>query len=175
MKSIGLFIGFFIYFYMSISEGSTFTAKTEYQVCFTPYQNCMKKIVRLINHAKKSIFIQAYSFTAHPIAKALVRAKERGVEVRIIFDKSNFSGHFYSSSKYLIRHGIPSWNDSNLNIAHNKVIIVDQSIVQTGSFNYTYSAQKHNAENVLIIYNRKLAQRYLDNWYRRRAVSEPVK
>ncbi len=175
MKITYFLLVFFIAMYSNIAGAGLMKPVATVQVCFTPYQNCTKKIVRLINHAKQSIFMQAYSFTSHPIAKALVRAKNRGIDVKIIFDKSNFNSTFYSSSRYLIREGIPSWKDYGLNIAHNKVIIVDRAIVETGSFNYTYSAQKHNAENVLIIHSSALAQKYLNNWYRRQAASARVK
>lgn len=42
----------------------------------------------------------------------------------------------------------------------------------SGLFNFTKSAQKHNAENVLIIKDCKLAQKYRDNWARRQRVSK---
>lgn len=171
MKNSVLIIILSVLFFSSASVAAVFKPGTKYEVCFTPYENCKGEIISLINHAKKSIFMQAYSFTSHPIAQALVRAKNRGVDVQIIFDKSNFNGDFYSSSKYLIQHGIPSWNDYMLNIAHNKVIIVDRAIVEMGSFNYTYAAQKHNAENILIIHSTALAEKYIENWHRRQAIS----
>jgi len=160
--------------YATSSMAAVFKPGTQYQVCFTPYQDCTGKIVALIDGAKKTIFVQAYSFTSDPIAKALFRAFKRGVQVKIIFDKSQFKGDYYSSAKYLIPKGIPSWEDYKLNIAHNKVIIVDKSAVQMGSFNYTVSAQKYNAENVLIIHSKVLAKKYLANWYRRQAASKAV-
>ena len=171
MKKIMVKITLVLLVFSTPSMAAVFKRGTQYQVCFTPHQNCTAQIVSLINHAHKSIYVQAYTFTSHPIAKALVRAKRRGVAVKIIFDKSNFNSDFYSSSHYLIRHGIPAWEDDTLNIAHNKVIIVDGVIVETGSFNYTYSAQKHNAENVLIIHSQALAQKYISNWRRRQAFS----
>ncbi|MGC1854920.1 MAG: phospholipase D-like domain-containing protein, partial [Candidatus Aquirickettsiella sp.] len=58
------------------------------QVCFTPGQNCTKEIIDVIDAAKQSIFVQAYSFTSAPIAAHLVAAKKRGVKVNVILDKS---------------------------------------------------------------------------------------
>ena len=60
-------------------------------------------------------------------------------------------------------------------IAHNKVIIIDNKTVITGSFNFTRSAQKYNAENVLIIHDPKLAEKYTANWYKRASQSTTVK
>ena len=154
---------------------ATFPAGTEYSVCFTPAQNCTKEIVTQINAAKKYINVQAYSFTSKPIARALVKAYVRGIKVKVILDKSNFTPGMRSQASYLLAHHIPIWNDYKLNIAHNKVMIFDGQTVETGSFNFTTSAQYYNAENVLIIHNKALADRYLANWFSRQAAAKPVK
>ncbi|ACJ20105.1 phospholipase D family protein [Coxiella burnetii] len=170
-----LFPNFLFFVFITSAQASVFQRGTYYEVCFTPYQNCTGEIVKMINQAKQSIYVQGYSFTSDPIANALVRAKKRGVKVLVILDKSQFAGKYYSSAGYLIRNGIPVWEDFQLDIAHNKVMIVDKAVVETGSFNYTVSAQHYNAENVLIIHNKTLAHRYLANWYRRQKASKLVK
>ena len=146
-----------------------------YKYCFTPGGKCRQKVINIINNAKHEILVQAYSFTSYPIAQALVQAKERGVSVKVILDKTQFGKNRYSKAFYILRNGIPVWKDSKVAIAHNKVIIVDESILETGSYNYTASAEKRNAENVLIIYNNKLAQAYKQNWLKRQWRSLPIK
>ncbi|MEO5334056.1 MAG: phospholipase D-like domain-containing protein [Magnetococcus sp. YQC-5] len=54
--------------------------------------------------------------------------------------------------------------DSSHAIAHNKVMIVDDETVITGSFNFTKAAQEKNAENLLVLRDKGLAKRYLENW-----------
>ena len=54
--------------------------------------------------------------------------------------------------------------DGNHAIAHNKVMIVDENIVITGSFNFTNSAQTRNAENLLVLRSADLAHNYKTNW-----------
>ncbi len=159
-------------FFLSTAQAEVFEPGTKYTVCFTPYQNCTGDIVAVINQAKKSIYLQGYSFTANYIARALIRAQKRGVKVFVILDKSQFTGEHYSASRLLMRNHIPVWNDDGLDIAHNKVMVVDESIVETGSFNYTIAAQRYNAENVLIVYSKSLAKSYLTNWFRRQKVSK---
>ena len=168
MKKFTFVIGL-LFFITAFAD--TLPSSTEYRVCFTPGENCTGEIVNLINQAKKSIYMQGYSFTSNPIAKALLRAVKRGVKVEVILDKSQFTGDYYSSSQLLLKNKIPVWNDNKVNIAHNKVLIIDESIVETGSFNYTVSAQRYNAENVLIIHNEALAKQYLNNWLRRQKLS----
>ncbi|MES2142609.1 MAG: phospholipase D family protein [Pseudomonadota bacterium] len=147
------------------------TSCPKIQVCFTPGQDCTKQITNVLDMAKKSIFVQAYSFTSAPIAKHLAEAKNRGIIVKVILDKSQKS-QSYSASRFLLNQHIPVWIDYKPAIAHNKIMIVDGKEVITGSFNFTQAAQYKNAENLLIIQDTTLAKRYMENWERRKMVSE---
>lgn len=140
-------------------------------VCFTPGGACTQQIVDNINNANRSIFVQAYSFTSQPIAKALLDAKLRGVDVRIILDKSQRTQR-YSSSTFFLNNRIPVWIDTKPAIAHNKIMIIDNRIVITGSFNFTKAAQEKNAENLLIIHDTDLAKLYEQNWLSRQKLSQ---
>jgi phosphatidylserine/phosphatidylglycerophosphate/cardiolipin synthase-like enzyme len=146
-----------------------------WNVCFTPGQDCTGLIVSEIDGARASILVQAYSFTSTPILAALKRARMRGIDVKVIVDKTSAaksrSGSRYSAATYLTNAGIPVWVDTKVAIAHNKVIVVDHDIVITGSFNFTAAAQRRNAENLLVIRESALAARYRANWESRRAVS----
>ncbi|MGO8715855.1 MAG: phospholipase D-like domain-containing protein [Smithella sp.] len=51
-------------------------------------------------------------------------------------------------------------------MTHNKMVIIDKETVITGSFNFTKAAEENNVENLLIIRNKKLAEIYIDNWYK---------
>lgn len=144
-----------------------------YEVCFTPGENCTNLIIKNMDKAKKSLLVQAYSFTSAPIAKAIIDAKKRGVDVKVILDKSQFSQK-YSSSKFLMNQEIQIWKDDRVAIAHNKVMIIDNMITITGSFNFTKAAQERNAENVLIIEDSILAKKYSENWFNRQKVSSKV-
>lgn len=142
------------------------------EVCFTPGQDCTGELVQSIDSAKQSILVQAYSFTSKPIAEALVDAKHKGVDVKVILDKSQVKER-NSVLGYLARQQIPIWIDNRVAIAHNKVMVFDGQIVSTGSFNFTSSAQKRNAENLLILNDSTLAKQYAKNWYSRQTLSQP--
>jgi phosphatidylserine/phosphatidylglycerophosphate/cardiolipin synthase-like enzyme len=117
--------------------------------------------------------VQAYSFTSAPIAKALVDASKRGVHVEVILDRSNRTER-YSGLTFLVHADIPTSVDSKHAIAHNKVIVIDDETVITGSFNFTKAAQEHNAENLLVIHDAALAAKYVTNWRAHLAHSEDV-
>lgn len=142
--------------------------------CFTPAQPCADSIVERINEATSEIRVQAYSFTSRPILSALVSAKERGLDVVVILDKSNDrrgERSRNSGATFVAHAGIPVFIDYKPRIAHNKIIIIDHRLVITGSYNFTLSAERRNAENVDFIDSVDVASRFLSNWNARRAES----
>ena len=140
---------------------------------FSPNGGCTEAVVSALDTAKKTVLVQAYSFTSAPIAKALVDAKKRGVDVQVILDKSQRTER-YTSATFLANEGVPTYIDSRHKIAHNKVMIIDGHTVITGSFNFTKSAEEGNAENLLVINNApELAARYAQNWKEHLGHSEP--
>jgi phosphatidylserine/phosphatidylglycerophosphate/cardiolipin synthase-like enzyme len=167
------FFALMLLVFSQLTIADSFSPDSTYDVCFTIYENCTNKVVDAISQAKKQILVQAYSFTSAPIAKELVNAKRRGVEVRVILDKSQVKAR-YSSAVYLENNGIDPLIDFEPAIAHNKVMVIDNETVITGSFNFTKAAEEKNAENLLIIHDAKLAKKYEKNWYRREKESSSV-
>lgn len=138
-------------------------------VAFSPDGGGERIIVDAINAARYRVLVQAYGFTDKFIISALAQAKNRGVDVRVILDKSNDRSSSnesrYSGATYMVNAGVPVWVDYKPAIAHNKIMIIDGREVITGSFNFTYSAQHRNAENVLILNNvPQLAEIYTRDW-----------
>lgn len=144
----------------------------EILICFVPGENCTQFVVDAIKLGRAEILVQAYNYTSPPILQALADAKTRGnVHVEVILDKSNEQER-YTGATFTQNHGIPVLIDDKVAIAHNKVIIIDERHVLTGSFNFTRSAQAKNTENVIFIKNDPaLARRYRDNWKSRAEVS----
>lgn len=141
-------------------------------VYFSPRGGATEAIISEISKAQKTIQLQAYSFTSAPIAKALLDAHKRGVHVEAILDKSQKTAK-YSSATFLVNAGIPVLIDSKHAIAHNKIIIIDQSTLITGSFNFTKAAEEKNAENLLLIKgNQPLVDKYLKNYEEHKGHSE---
>ncbi|MGA2069346.1 MAG: phospholipase D family protein [Thermoguttaceae bacterium] len=133
------------------------------EVHFSPKGGCTEAVVRELGAAQQSVLVQAYSFTSAPIAKALVDAHKRGVEVQAVLDKSQGTEK-YSSADFVIHAVIPTRIDAKHAIAHNKVMVIDGQTVVTGSFNFAKNAEEHNAENLLVIRDQGLAEKYAANW-----------
>ncbi len=143
-----------------------------WSVYFSPHGGCTDAIIRELNNAKNSVLVQAYSFTSAQIAKAILNAHKRKVRVEIILDKSQKTQK-YSSATFLFNSGIPVKIDSVHQIAHNKIMVIDGETVITGSFNFTKAAEESNAENLLVIRDKKLADLYTKNWQNHNGHSEP--
>jgi len=144
---------------------------SDVSVYFSPNGGCTEAIVKELGNTKSNILIQAYSFTSAPIAKAVVDAHKRGVDVAVILDKSQRTEK-YSEADFLAHAGIRTLIDAKHAIAHNKIMILDGDTVIVGSFNFTKAAEEKNAENLLIIHRSVLAERYTKNWHEHEGHSE---
>lgn len=147
---------------------------TNIQVFFTPGDDAAGKIVEAIQRAKQQVLVQAFSFTHPGIAKALIDAHRRGIDVKLIADLEQTRKIRRNRIAEIAAAGVPVWLDDEHNGAHNKVMIIDAHssnianvTIITGSYNFTNAAQYKNAENVLLIRaNRSLAEAYHANWQR---------
>lgn len=133
------------------------------EIYFSPHGGCTAAIIKEINSAKSSVEVQAYELSSTTISAALVNAAKRSVSVYVILDMKN-STAFFSKGDYLQKQGIPVRADGKHAIMHDKIIIIDDSTVITGSFNFTDSAENSNAENLIIVHDQATAKKYLDNW-----------
>jgi len=157
MKTASLLLGAWIVLtpWPGFAESTQeFALHAAYTACFTPGDNCEELLVGMIGAAKRTIHMQAYSFTDRAIAAALVEARGRGLEVIVLLDKSQRHAR-NSMASDLAAGMVTVLFDDRPAIAHNKTIITDPDTdhpaVETGSFNFTYSAEHRNAENALII------------------------
>jgi len=123
-------------------------AKTE--VYFSLYDNPQKEIIKNINQAEAFINIAMYIFTDREIALPLVKAHERGVKVRLYLDKDQVD-YQYSQSRFLVQKGARTRISSNNYIMHHKFAIIDNRVLLTGSYNWTFSANNRNDESLMVI------------------------
>jgi len=127
-------------------------------IYFSPKGGCEAQIIWWINRANISIHILIYSFTLDSISDELINAYNRGVDVKVVFEKNQVTKH--SEYQKLKAAGVPVRNDTNPGLMHNKVMIIDGKIVLTGSFNWSVSAEKKNNENLIVIRSLYVARVY---------------
>ncbi len=139
---------------------------------FSPEGDLPAPILDVLERAESSIYFMAFAFTDNEIAKAMVAKHRAGLTVQGVVESRNAAG---SGSDFadLRKAGVDVRKDGNPYVMHHKVIIVDEAIVITGSYNFTSSAARKNDENVLIIHSPEIAAGYLEEFHRVYAQAEP--
>ena len=130
----------------------------------TPFFSPKDKIITfnaipMIDKANKYVYIPAFILTQHDLAAALIRAKQRGVDVKLIIDATNC----YATSskvKMLRKAGIPVKIENYAGKVHSKTILIDDKYIIAGSMNFTQSGENKNDENALVIEDERLARYY---------------
>ncbi|HEX7634979.1 MAG TPA: phospholipase D family protein [Noviherbaspirillum sp.] len=155
-------------------------AQGSLQAAFAPWDNVEELVAEAIFGARRQVLVQAYLLTSKTIATTLVAAYRRGVDVRVLLDAEQLTKAALSMAPELDAAGIPVWLETRYQNAHNKIIVIDagtsDATVVTGSFNFTWTAQHKNAENILIARNSPaLAARYAANWERHRQDATPYR
>ncbi len=145
------------------------------KVYFSPNGGTEEALVEILDGARHKLCIAVYYFTSRSLAKAVLRAHERGVKIRVIIDGTNESD--YSKGYYLRKRGVDvryarglpkplkksskaKYRERKHGIMHHKFMVVDDKLVATGSYNWTASAQLWNRENLLVIDSGSLARKY---------------
>jgi phosphatidylserine/phosphatidylglycerophosphate/cardiolipin synthase-like enzyme len=141
-------------------------------VCFAPEEDCAAFAVRAIENAEREILVAAYRLTVGSgIVGALIRAKERGVDVRVIADKAAPCGRA-SGIEPLAAAGVPIWIDDRARLAHAKTMVVDGTVTLMGSYNWTRGASE-NSEDINLVSSPTVAAAYATHWRQRLGVSVP--
>jgi phosphatidylserine/phosphatidylglycerophosphate/cardiolipin synthase-like enzyme len=134
-------------------------------VVFSPEDKPVQHIVPYLQNARRNIRFMAFSYTQPDMGNAMLERIKSGVTVEGVFEAVGSDSQF-SEMMNLHCGGGKIRRDGNPGFLHHKVIIIDNRIVITGSFNFSDSANTKNNENVIIIDNADIAKRYLDEFQR---------
>ncbi len=132
---------------------------------FSPEDGVQRRIVELLESAESSIRFMAFTFTDNEMAQTLNQQHKAGILVEGIVEARNIND-MGSDIEALQQVGLNVWLDGNPYNMHHKVMIIDDAIVITGSYNFSRSAAEYNDENVLIIHSPEIAAHYLDEFER---------
>ncbi len=156
------------------SETQVPNSGTSVETCFSYTHTCGAMVTRLIQRAKKRIWLAGYGFTSNQIAQAIKEAHARGVKVHLVLDASNETAK-YSRATFLANAGVDIKINHRYAIMHHKFIIVDGA-VGFGSMNFTQGGDTKNAENFNIFRQEpKLVKVYEDEFSRLYKESEPYR
>lgn len=145
---------------------------TQIEVYFSPDDGTLERLLELVQGARQSVYFLAYSFTDDELAAALINAHDSGLQVAGVLDKAQALSNTGGEYQHLLDRGIDVRLDGNSRSMHHKVIIIDQEIVVTGSYNFSKSAKTRNDENTLILHNREIANLYMEEFGRVWGIAE---
>lgn len=149
-----------------IEQQSVMVNGSPIQVIFTSEDPAIEQsIIPVVNSATRSIRFLAFSFTDYPLANAMIQRAQNGVDVAGVFEKVG-SDTDSAELKTLYCASVPVRRDGNGSFMHNKVIVVDERYVITGSLNFSTNAEESNDENVIIIDNPDIAKLYMQDFQR---------
>ena len=146
-----------------VSPGPSAPANVD--VFFCPADRCEDRAVNAIANSKESVDVAIYSFTSKEIEQALLKAKAKGVKVRVILDYVQ-SSQESSVAKGLQAKGVDVRIYPKSTVMHNKYAVIDNKVVITGSFNWTTNADERNRENLLVSNSPALAEKYESDFFK---------
>jgi phosphatidylserine/phosphatidylglycerophosphate/cardiolipin synthase-like enzyme len=136
------------------------------EVYFSPDDKVAQRIVELLRGAQQSITFMAYSFTAGDFGKIISQKAKQGLKINGVMEQEQVKSNKGTEFTYFERAGLPVYKDGNPGQMHHKVFIIDEQIVITGSYNFSFSAETQNDENVMIFFDRQIAAEYLSEFAR---------
>lgn len=139
---------------------------TEVEVYFSPDDGVQVRLVELLEVAQRSIYFMAYSFTADPLGETIRSRAAAGVTVAGVMEAEQVASNTGTEYDPFLQGGLDVLLDANDGLMHHKVIIIDESIVVTGSYNFSSSAEERNDENLVIINNPSVAEAFMAEFWR---------
>jgi phosphatidylserine/phosphatidylglycerophosphate/cardiolipin synthase-like enzyme len=140
---------------------------TPIEIYFSPDDKVATRILDLLNGAQESIFFMAYTMTSNAIGEAIIQQARAGINVVGVMDKDSIKSSQGTEYDAFMQAGLNVRPDGNqAGLMHHKVIIIDQKIVITGSYNFTASAEEENDENVVILFSPEAAATFVQEFQR---------
>lgn len=139
--------------------------ETVVETYFSPEDLVEGRLVDLILEAEESIHFMAYSFTADMLSEAIRAVAASGVNVTGVMEEEQALNNDGSEYEPFLQAALDIRLDGNDGQMHHKVIIIDEKIVITGSYNFSRNAAEINDENVIIIHSTGIAAKYLDEFF----------
>jgi phosphatidylserine/phosphatidylglycerophosphate/cardiolipin synthase-like enzyme len=136
------------------------------EVFFSPDDGVQAHLVELLGSAQESIYFLAYSFTADPLGEAIRSRAAAGVTVAGVMEAEQVASNTGTEYDPFLQSGLDVLQDANEGLMHHKVIIIDERIVVTGSYNFSSSAEERNDENLLIIHSPEATRIFMDEFWR---------
>lgn len=138
------------------------------EIYYTPYLPLIDKIVDKIDSAKNKVYLESYILTEKSIKKALINAKNRWIDVKVILEQNVYKAEYlnndaYNELKDAWVNVVRDW--TNYALTHTKMMIIDDEII-ISTWNYSYSSFKTNREFFIFTKDKEINEKLnLLFWY----------
>jgi phosphatidylserine/phosphatidylglycerophosphate/cardiolipin synthase-like enzyme len=139
---------------------------TPIDVYFSPDDSVQASFVDLVNNAQQSIYFMAFSFTADEIGDAVRNRARDGVVVAGVMETEQVNSNIGTEFDLFKQAALDVLRDGNDGQMHHKVMIIDESIVILGSYNFTNSAETKNDETLIVVYSKEIAAQFMAEFQR---------
>lgn len=144
---------------------STTATAASIEVYYAPEDLPADHLVALYDHAHRYIYVAVYGMTFPPLIKALIEAKKRGIDVRVMTDRGQGTDpKQLRALSALHLAGIPIRTNQHDGLMHLKQVVIDDEINTSGSMNHTTSGHRYNDERLDVIVDRAISVKARDKF-----------
>ena len=152
---------------LSVPVGAGWSATVE--VYYGPDDAPLDRLTTLYRHARRYLYVAVYGLTSPRAVEAMVAAKKRGVDVRLITDLQRTEDVKQRTALQTLHlAGIPILVNEHDGLMHLKQVVIDDEVNTTGSMNHTTSGNRYNDERLDVITDHaitvKAREKFLAMW-----------
>lgn len=139
---------------------------TRVDTYFSPDDHVLTALYNLLSESEKSIYFLAFSFTSNELGEIVRTKAADGLDVKGVMDKEQVASNTGTEYDPFQQAGLDVRIDGNDGQMHHKIFIIDEKIVVLGSYNFSKAAEESNDENIIIVYNERIAEFFLQEFQR---------
>ena len=134
---------------------------TRVDTYFSPDDHVLTALYNLLSKSEESIYFLAFSFTSNELGEIVREKAEAGLDIKGVMDREQVASNTGTEFDPFRQAGLDVRIDGIDGQMHHKVFIVDGKIVVLGSYNFSRAAEERNDENIIIVYNEKIAEFFI--------------
>jgi len=139
---------------------------TRVDTLFSPDDHVLTAIYDLLSEAEESIYFLAFSFTSNELGEIVRAQADAGLDIKGVMDKEQVASNIGTEFDPFRQSGLDVRIDGNEGLMHHKVFMIDGKVVVMGSYNFSKSAEERNDENIIIVYNERIAEFFMEEFNR---------
>ena len=153
---------------------------TQVEVLFSPDDIVVSRLTQLISEAQQNISFLVYSFASEDLGTTIRAKATDGVTIGGVMEfdpvdpnQPNPNLNLVEELNFFRQAGLNVLLDRNPEVLNHKIMIIDGNIVVLGSYDFTNRAEIDNDENVVIIHNEAVAQKFMEEFQRVQPRAQP--